>query len=78
MAATAECHFGGGRETRNEHIGHHQMTFWWWPQATAEVFHSAVAVTATAEMTFGGGLPVPHLATADTTFAVASGNFSLF
>ena len=53
MASTAECHFGGGRETRNEHVGHRRMTFQRWPEATAEVFHSAVAVAATAETTFG-------------------------
>ena len=74
MAATAECHFGGGRESRNEHVGHCRMTFRRWPMATTEVFHSAVAYVvipsfaATAEMTFGSGLPVPRLATAETTF----------
>ena len=56
MSATAECHFGGGCETRNEHVGHRRMTFRWWPQATAKVFYSAVAMAATAKMTFGGGL----------------------
>ena len=35
--------------------------------ATAKVFHSVVAMKAT-EMTFGSGLPVPHLATTETTF----------
>ena len=57
-SATAECRFGGGRETRNEHVGHRQRTLRRWPQATAEVFYSAVATAATAEMTFCGGLRV--------------------
>ena len=56
MSATAECRFGSGCETRNDHVGHRRMTFRRWPQATAEVFHSAVAAAATTEMTFGGGL----------------------
>ena len=56
--------------------------FQWWPQATAEVFHSVVAYVfgpsfaATAETTFRGGLPVPHLATAEMTFG--SGRWKLF
>ena len=68
--ATVECRFGGGRETRNEHVGHCWMTFWRWPEATAEVFHSAVAITATAETTFGSAyMFVPSFAaTAETTF----------
>ena len=50
------------------------MTFWRWPQATTKVFHSAVAYmfvpsfVATAKMTLDGGLPVPHLDTAEMTF----------
>ena len=43
--------------------------------ATAEVFHLVVAYvvvpsfTATTEMTFSGGLPVPGLATTEMTFS---------